>query len=121
MNKDPYGFDEFLGTDHPEPGEGWSVQAGIIAAFIVFTALAVGVGGGIGWLVARYGPETAFDMSRPYYDWAARVAVRCPTTTASIRPLLADDRLTRKEMEAMRTIHFAARDVCDAPAMPSGD
>lgn len=121
MSYDPYGNDEFLGTGHVDDDDGWPAWAAALAGTLIFLAVAIGFGGGIGWLIARYGPETAFDLPQPYFDWAAKVAVKCPTTTESIRPLLADDRLTRDEMQRMRTIYFEGREVCDAPPMPSDD
>lgn len=122
MPMQPYEHDdEFLNVAHPEPGEPGAPWVIIIGTTLLFLTAALGVGGGLGWAIAKYGPEDSFDVSTPYREWAARVGVQCPTTTASIRPLLVDGRLTRDEMGQVREIAYAARDVCDVPRIPSSD
>ena len=93
----------------------------IIGAPLALVGAALGVGGGVGWAIATFGPETAFDMSEPMRQWALSVGGKCPSTSDRIRQIDSDGRVTRDEFSEVRKLAYAARDTCDVPRIPSDD
>jgi hypothetical protein len=98
--------------------EGWLL---IVGAPLALVGGALGVGGGMGWAIATFGPETAFDMTEPMRQWALSVGGKCPSTSERIRQIDSDGRITRSEFSEVKDLADAARDVCEVPRIPSDD